>query len=146
MRTPILVVSAVVLSLTGCKKAPSPAQVALDGYIVAAAKARIPPEGLASGASLAGTTNGGEPVDGTVEQAHENVGTFSWARTKPVSETKLPNGDLRVEMIADVCMRAEGESADCTRPNTYSYTAIMRNEDGSWKIAGSAVKLVNSVR
>jgi hypothetical protein len=146
VRTSLLVVSAVVLSFAGCKKPPSPAAIAVDGYIIEAAKARIPPDALADGSTLVTTQTGGEPVDGTVEQAHENIGTFSWTRTKVVKESKLPNGDVRIDLVADICMRAEGNSADCTRPNTYGYNVLMRNEGGTWKIAGSAVSLVNSVR
>jgi hypothetical protein len=105
VRTSLLVVSAVVLSFAGCKKPPSPAAIAVDGYIIEAAKARIPPDALADGSTLVTTQTGGEPVDGTVEQAHENIGTFSWTRTKVVKESKLPNGDVRIDLVADICMR-----------------------------------------
>jgi len=146
MSTRLLLTLFVVSSLTACKAKPTPAQIALDAYVASAARSVYPEEALADGASVSGTQTGGEPVEGSVEAPHENMGVLEWVRTKLVKETVLPNGDHRVDLMVDLCMRAENSNGGCTRPNTYSYNAVMRNEGGTWKVAGATVALFNSVR
>lgn len=147
MRTRAVVVLVGCLSLLSCKKDPSPAAVALGGFLEEIAKGHHNSVGdrLASGSTLKQRITG-ELEEGTVEvYPFMSVGVLDWSKTKLVKEAKLPSGEQRVEMLLDVCMRAEDQGA-CTRPNTYAFTALMTNEEGSWRVASASCSESNIIR
>lgn len=133
---------AVVLCL-GCSKKPSVAQPAFEQFIDTVAHTRPDKTFLAQGATLTpqdrGDPAGTLPADGEVHIPSINVGKFGWTKYTPESEAKS-GADLLIGVRTEICMRSDGENdnSTCTRPNVYTFKTLMRNEGGTWKVAGAA--------
>lgn len=135
------------LSLLSCTKPPTPAGLALSAFLEQIARGNhttVAGE-LASGSRLTDKFTG-ELADGTVEVIPRfNIGVHDWSKTKLIKEEVLPTGDHRIEMLLDVCLRAE-DQARCTRPNVYAFTAIVTNDEGTWKVASSSCSEKDIIR
>jgi len=145
--TRTLVVVSLAMTLMACPKKPTPAQLAAGAYAELAAR-RSPQAAdyTTAGDQPTVDLSGGEPAEGEYRACGENIGTLDWVRTAPVAETKLANGDRRVELSLDLCMRPETSDA-CRRPNVYTVVAQLRMEDGgAWKVVGSTCALRSGVR
>lgn len=142
-----VVLGAVLLlaSFGSCAKKPTAAQTAALAY----AEFGVKKNPQASDSTLSGGTvsikvDSSEPEEGVFHVCGEFAGYLEWTRSAAVSETPMAGGDVVVELAVDVCMR--GENGTCNRPNTYTLKALMRVDDGTWKVAGSSCSLKNSVR
>ncbi|MBL8911142.1 MAG: hypothetical protein JNM17_10655 [Archangium sp.] len=140
-----------VVSCLGCSKKPSVAQPEFEKFIDSVARTRPDKSFLAEGAELKpldrGEAVGTLPVDGEVRIPMINVGKFGW--TKYVPETEAKSGaDLLIGVRSEICMRSDGENdnSNCTRPNVYGFKVLMRNEGGTWKVAGAAFSDTFTVR
>jgi hypothetical protein len=134
------------LLLAGCKKDPSPAQLALENFALTVAQGH-PTDALVIGEEkVEFDTSGGEPTEGSINAlAPINIGTVDWARSTLEQEVKLASGDRQVQLLWNLCLRAENQ-AQCLRPSQYRYRGLMRLEDGVWKVAGSSCEVVFEVR
>lgn len=135
---------AVLVGCAGCSKKPSVAQPAFEQFIDSVGHLRPDKSFTSSGATLtplnAGEPKGTLPTDGEVHFPAVNVGRFGWTKFTPESETKTPSGDLLLGVRTELCMRADtpDDNAVCNRPNVYGFKVLMRNEGGTWKVAGAA--------
>ncbi len=135
------------LSLLSCKKPPTPAGLALTALLDQVARGHgLAVKGDLAAGSAPDFKSTGELVDGTVEVLPPlNIGVYDWSRSKITGDEVLPGGEHRVQAALDVCIRAD-EGNGCTRPDTYAYTALVKNEEGTWKVASAAYTVTNSVR
>ena len=138
--------AAFTMSLAGCKKDPSAAQLVLEQFALNVARAQ-PTEGLIlDDGTVEYDTTGGEPADGTIYAlSPSNVGVVDWGRGMLEKETVLASGDRRVDLLFNLCLRAENQTS-CVRPSQYRYRALLRQENGAWKVAGSTCEIVWEVR
>jgi hypothetical protein len=135
------------LSFLSCTRPPTPAGLALSAFLEQIAKGNhVSVAGdLASGSRLNDKFKG-ELVEGTVEVIPRfNIGVHDWSKTKVLKEEVLPTGDHRLEVLLDVCLRSE-DQARCTRPNVYAFTAIVTNEDGTWKVSAASCSEKDIIR
>lgn len=143
----LVLVALAAMTLAGCKKKPTPAQLAAATYAELAT--RLDPRAADStteGRQPRHDVSGGEPTAGDYQACGESAGVLDWVRAAPVAETPAADGAVRVEVALDLCMRAEDSNGGCTRPNTYTALALMRLEEGAWKVAGSTCVLKFGVR
>jgi hypothetical protein len=129
-------------ALAACSKS-SVAQPGFEALIESIAHLKPDASTLAEGSTMnrieLGT--GGEPHDGTVDVPLIQVGLFEWTKYKLEKDEPLPSGDRILTISADICMRpddADNTVGTCTRPNSYRFRALMRNQAGAWKVAGAA--------
>lgn len=133
---------------SGCKKPPSPAQRGFEAFVGAINKNDLDGASalLAAGARLRhGELTGGVPEDGEVVVTPPYAsGVLDWDKVVLVKEEPLENGDRRLEVKVDVCLR-DATQDRCMRPNTFTYVVDMRDEDG-WKVAASTCLQTTFVR
>ena len=60
------------------------------------------------------------------------MGEFDWAKTHHGTDVANADGTHRVDLKVDICMRAENSA--CMRPNQYALSALMKEDDGAWRL------------
>ena len=132
-------------ALPACKK-DSPAQADLETFVHELGRFSLSQEIIADGARYVDTMNGGEPEEGVVEHLPQNtVAILDWSKVKISNEQVAADGSRRVDFVASICQRGENQSG-CTRPDTYTFRAIVRNEGGHWRVAGATCAPLNVIR
>ena len=146
MKLSLMAVVVACLLTSACKKA-SPAQPAVESWLTLIAQNRGGEAAafLAEGTTDAPTDPRNPLTDGVAEHFMVNYGELDWSKYKLESEKVLPDGRRELNLLADICLKAENQQS-CMRPNSYRFFVRMVEQGGQWKVSASAFENVNLVR
>lgn len=146
MKVSLMAVVVACLLTSACKKT-SPAQPAVESWLTLIAQNRGGEAAafLAEGTTDVATDPRNPLTDGVAEHFMVNYGELDWSKYKLESEKVLPDGRRELNVVADICLKAENQQS-CMRPNSYRFFVRMVEQGGQWKVSASAFENVNLVR